>query len=46
MRASWVEPDVRDEVVDFVRKWSQKTQTAAGGLVAWLGISRSGGTPR
>jgi hypothetical protein len=32
---------VRDEVVDFVRKWSQKTQTAAGCLVGWLGISRS-----
>jgi putative transposase len=36
-----VEPDVRDGVVDFVRKWSEKTETAATRLVAWLGIVRS-----
>jgi transposase InsO family protein len=36
-----VEPDVRDEVVDFVRKWAMKTQTAMSRLVAWLGIVRS-----
>jgi len=32
---------MRDEVVDFVRTWAQKTQTAAGRLVGWLGIGRS-----
>lgn len=32
---------MRDEVVDFVRKWSQKSDTAAGRLVGWLQISRS-----
>ena len=36
-----MEPDVRDAVVDFARKWSEKTQTAAGRLVGWLGIGRS-----
>jgi putative transposase len=36
-----VEPDVRDTVVDFVRRWAEKTQTAIGRLVAWLGIGRS-----
>ncbi len=36
-----MEPDVRDEVVDFVRKWAEKAQTAASRLVAWLGIVRS-----
>ena len=36
-----MEPDVRDAVVDFVRKWSEKTQTAVARLVAWLEIVRS-----
>ena len=36
-----MEPDVRDAVVDFVRKWSEKTEAAAGRLVGWLGIGRS-----
>ena len=36
-----MEPDVRDDAVDFVRKWSGKTETAATRLVAWLGIVRS-----
>jgi len=36
-----VEPDVRDAVVDFVRKWSEKAETAAFRLVGWLQIGRS-----
>jgi transposase InsO family protein len=32
---------VRDAVVDFVRKWAEKTETATMRLVAWLGIVRS-----
>jgi putative transposase len=36
-----VEPDVRDAVVDFVRKWAEKTQTAIARLIAWLGMVRS-----
>ena len=32
---------MRDEVVDFVWKWSEKTETAAGRLVGWLQIGRS-----
>ena len=32
---------MRDEVVDFVRKWSDKTETAASRLVGWLQIARS-----
>lgn len=32
---------MRDEVVDFVQKWSEKTETAAGKLVGGLGIARS-----
>jgi putative transposase len=37
----WVEPDVRDEVVDYVGKWSQRTELAAKQLVRWLGIGMS-----
>jgi len=35
-----VEPDVRDEVIDFVRKCSDKTETATGRLVDGLGRSK------
>lgn len=41
LKASWVEPDVRDAVIDFVRTWSEKTELSAGRLVGWLGVSRS-----
>jgi len=27
---SWVAHDVRDEVVDFVRRWSEKTEIGVG----------------
>jgi len=32
---------VRDEVTDFVQRWSQKTELAAGRFIAWLGIGHS-----
>ena len=41
MRDSWAEPDVRDEVVDYVRHWSDKTEIKAKQMVHWIGISRS-----
>jgi len=37
----WAQPDVRDEVVDYVRKWSDKTEIAATKMVNWIGITRS-----
>ena len=36
-----MEPDVRDEVIDFVQNWSDKTELAKSRLVGWLGIGRS-----
>ena len=33
--------DVRDEVVDFVRRWSAKTEIGVGGFLSWLGIRGS-----
>ena len=33
--------DVRDQVVDFVRCWSEKTEISAGRFIAWLGVTAS-----
>ncbi len=41
MKGSWVEPDVRDEMVDYVRHWSDRTEIKAEKMVSWVGISRS-----
>lgn len=41
MKGSWVEPDVRDEMVDYVRHWSDRTEIKAEKMVNWVGISRS-----
>ena len=32
---------MRDEIVDYVRKWSERTELAAGKLVRWIGIGSS-----
>ena len=34
-------PDVRDQVVDFVRCWSEKTEIGVGQFPRWLGIGTS-----
>ena len=41
MKDSWAEPDVRDEVIDYVRYWSDKTEIKANKMVQWIGITRS-----
>ena len=41
MKSSWAQPDVRDEVVDYVRHWSDKTDIKATKMVKWIGIARS-----
>ena len=41
MTKSWVPHDVRDEVVDFVRRWSEKTEISVGRFPQWLGIGAS-----
>jgi transposase InsO family protein len=33
--------DLRDQVVDFIRRWSDKTQIPARRLVGWAGLARS-----
>ena len=41
MNACWVPHDTRDQVVDYVRTWSDKTELPQGRLIAWLGIGKS-----
>ncbi len=39
MTGIWVEPDKRDQIVDFVRRWSKKAEVAAEKFIEWLGIA-------
>ena len=41
MNSCWAEPDVRDEVVDYVRYWSDKTGIRATKMIRWIKIARS-----
>ncbi len=38
---SWVPHDLRDQAVDFVRRWSEKTEISVGRFPPWLGIVAS-----
>jgi transposase len=37
----WVPHDTRDQIVDFVRRWSEKTEIAAGRFIGWLDVAAS-----
>jgi len=41
LKVSWVQPDVRDEVIDYVRYYSDKTEITAGDFIHRIGIVRS-----
>ncbi len=41
MKVSWVESDIRDEVIDYVRYYSNKTEIPAGDFIRRIGIVRS-----
>ena len=41
MKGKWVQPDVRDSVIDYVRYWSLRTEIKSMVLVDLIGISRS-----
>src|SRR6516225_8827881 len=41
LTGSWVPHDTRDQVVDFVRCWSEKTEIGAGRFIGWLDITAS-----
>ena len=33
--------DVRDQIVNFVRHWTEKTDIGAGRFIGWLGVTAS-----
>jgi len=33
--------DVRDQVVNFVRRWSEEAEISVGRFIAWLGVTVS-----
>jgi putative transposase len=35
----WVPHDTRDQIVDFVRRWSEKSEIGAGRFIEWLDIT-------
>ena len=37
----WVEPDVRDNVVDYVRHWSERAAVTILRIIDWIGIGKS-----
>jgi transposase InsO family protein len=41
LKAEWVSHDIRDEVIDFVTDWSDKTEIPKLSFIGWLGISKS-----
>ena len=41
LKGRWVTHDVRDEVVDYVGKWSGRTELPATRLVKWIGVGMS-----
>jgi len=41
LKVSWVQPDIRDEVIDYVRYYSDKTEIAAADFIRRIGIVRS-----
>ena len=36
----WVQPDIRDSVVDFTTEWSERTEVPADRFIGWIGIQR------
>jgi putative transposase len=41
LNGRWVTHDVRDEVVDYVGKWSERTELPAKQLARWIGVGMS-----
>ena len=41
MNGQWTEPDIRDEIIDFIALWSKKAEIKALFSVDWIGITSS-----
>ena len=46
LTCAWVPHDTRDEIVDFVRRWSERTGIGAGRFIGWLNITAKKTTTR
>jgi hypothetical protein len=41
LTGTWVPHDTRDQIVDFVRCWAEKTEIGGGRFIGWLDITAS-----
>ena len=41
MKEQWVPHDTRDEVVDYVKRWTERTELPKTRLIGWLGVGTS-----
>jgi transposase InsO family protein len=41
LKGAWVPHDTRDQVVDFVKRWAERTELSARRLLGWLGLGTS-----
>ena len=41
MKGQWIPHDTRDQVIDFVRRWSDAAGFATGQFIRWLGVGSS-----
>jgi putative transposase len=41
LKGRWVPPDIRDQVVDFIRYWVPRSEIPTGRLLDWLGVARN-----
>ena len=41
MNGQWTEPDIRDDIIDFIVLWSKKAEIKALRLADWIGITSS-----
>jgi transposase InsO family protein len=41
LNGQWTAHDIRDQVIDFINRWTGKTEIPASRFVGWLGISSS-----
>jgi len=41
LKGQWTPHDIRDQVIDFARRWSERTEIATGQFIRWLGVGSS-----
>lgn len=41
LTGAWVPHEVRDQIVDFVRRWSEETEIGATRFIEWLAVAAS-----